>query len=1271
MEIAEVSRMSMFDVEPNHIERLEPEQLVRLLRQLLYLEAERHGIPRSATNVPLQISVPDGGEDGRIQWEGGPDHTDFVPNRFTVFQSKATGMGPADCKKELLTRTQDSLKTQVEKVLDEGGAYVFFCRQSYVQEDIEQRIAEARQGLKDLGRGDWQSAHLEFHDGNKIVAWVNRFFPAEVYVFECNGIALPLGIKSWWNWASHRDFQVRYVSNPRLADLMGAIRTSCYKENCPPLRITGLSGLGKTRLTLEAFRPIGGSDQYHDNALHQRMAYVDAASLENQNVVGVLSQIVKLDRSGILVVDNCEPLLHRQLVKELGYKGGEKISLVTLDFEPDEGSPEWRPIPLKPGDCEGVARGIVADSFPGIGQHEISRIEEFSQGFASIAVLIARQIEGGFEDFGRISDEEIIRRLVTGRDQQDRTTLSIVTACSLFEHFEFSDETITDHIAFMAQSIACVTPDTFYAVCTKILERGILQRRGRFARVCPIPLAITLAARWIDQKPGDQLVGLVGSLKEHRLFEQFYSQLSKLSFCKNANQLVTNLIGPNGPFGNPEALLTEEGSRLFRALVEVNPQMTTETLWRILKGKSHEEILDIRDDVRRNLIWSLKNLCWWADTFARAARMMLSLAAAENEAWGNNATGEFLGLFHVHLPGTEADLAARLTVIREALVSANSETHILGIRALGGALETESFSRAGGPEAQGSRAPRHDYYPKGEEAREYWADCISLLVEEIIGSGQNVELARGELARRMRSLLGCGMIQEVESAVRAIVETRGKYWPEALVAIRGCLDHDLKDLPAEWHPRIAQLEKLLLPEGIEERLRLHVSTPGWRHVKDELGHYTDINIPQAQALADELGPQGHAWYDKLPILFDGVQQKGYFFGFRLAQVTADPEAFVKKAMECLRQVPVEHADPSVLGGFLDALSHNALVVRSLDEMASDDRLLPHIVAVTTLITPQEQDLNRLVGLAQAGRLKASDLLALKYGDAIGNIDSACVMKSCLLISTLGMDYAWCALEIVYMYCFARKDRLDKCHVTLREILMYNGLLSAKDVGQRDIHDWQSAAEMVLSHGRDEQFAMHLVAEIVQACSAPDIADIGFEHTMEETLSVLLRDYLVQVWPLIGDALLSKDWRISFHVRHMMGMTHEKEEGDCGFSRMPREFLMQWCENNKPEAPAIVAELMPVFAAKAAKVSWHPLAQSVIDRFGDMESVRRAIYMNLINFMSWGSRVPYCRRRLELVESLFDHSSRDVREWAKAMATALLAEIRKEAIEDEEEEFGLL
>lgn len=46
-------------------------------------------------SVPLQITVADGGEDGRITWEGGKESTDYLPGRINVFQSKTTKMGEA------------------------------------------------------------------------------------------------------------------------------------------------------------------------------------------------------------------------------------------------------------------------------------------------------------------------------------------------------------------------------------------------------------------------------------------------------------------------------------------------------------------------------------------------------------------------------------------------------------------------------------------------------------------------------------------------------------------------------------------------------------------------------------------------------------------------------------------------------------------------------------------------------------------------------------------------------------------------------------------------------------------------------------------------------------------------------------------------------------------------------------------------------------------------------------------------------------------------
>ena len=95
----------IFSVSADQIERLDAVFLVKLLTRLLHAEAQGAGIPLRGVSVPLQITVADGGEDGRIRWEAGKDKTDYLPCRFTMFQSKAGNLGAAGWKKEVWAKS--------------------------------------------------------------------------------------------------------------------------------------------------------------------------------------------------------------------------------------------------------------------------------------------------------------------------------------------------------------------------------------------------------------------------------------------------------------------------------------------------------------------------------------------------------------------------------------------------------------------------------------------------------------------------------------------------------------------------------------------------------------------------------------------------------------------------------------------------------------------------------------------------------------------------------------------------------------------------------------------------------------------------------------------------------------------------------------------------------------------------------------------------------------------------------------------------------------
>src|SRR5258708_4260160 len=140
------------EVTPADIERLNAADLTILLRKLLVSEANANNFPPSGIHVAFKVTVPDGGEDGRVQWEDGPERTDWLPNRFTMFQCKATEMSPSACKSEVLNEARTDLMPKVGAVFEAGGTYVLFYGRSCEQAGCDARTDKIREALRDLGK---------------------------------------------------------------------------------------------------------------------------------------------------------------------------------------------------------------------------------------------------------------------------------------------------------------------------------------------------------------------------------------------------------------------------------------------------------------------------------------------------------------------------------------------------------------------------------------------------------------------------------------------------------------------------------------------------------------------------------------------------------------------------------------------------------------------------------------------------------------------------------------------------------------------------------------------------------------------------------------------------------------------------------------------------------------------------------------------------------------------------------------------------------------
>jgi hypothetical protein len=152
---------------------------------------------------------------------------------------------------------------------------------------------------------------------------------------------------------------------------------------------------------------------------------------------------------------------------------------------------------------------------------------------------------------------------------------------------------------------------------------------------------------------------LGGEVPDH-LRIRLARQLTLLNTKPIATDVARHLCRFNGPFASFDRLIHKGSVEVLANLAEIDTEAVVTVLEYILAPLSTAELKDLDGDLRRHLVGTLEKICFDEGTFERGATLMLSLAVAENESWGNNATGQFKNLFPVFLADTAAAPQARL-----------------------------------------------------------------------------------------------------------------------------------------------------------------------------------------------------------------------------------------------------------------------------------------------------------------------------------------------------------------------------------------------------------------------------------------------------------------------------------------------------------------------------------------------------------------------------------------------------------------------------------
>lgn len=1063
-------------------------------------------------------------------------------------------------------------------------------------------------------------------------------------------------LEDWKN--IERNHNYHYASDENRAKNLDSLIAALGASRAA-IRLTGASGLGKTRLLLEAI---------------EKSQTIDDSSVLIFNAPGYETEIKECIRSmvedradGLAVIENCSIDLHNHLAKEVN-KTDCLLKLVTIGYSNEQVDDSIH-IQLSPLTDDAIKQ-VLSPILIGMDPSDIDRVARFAQGYPLMATLIAEQYQKEGRLLGSIETSSVVRKLIDGDGGITEAEKSVLSACSLFDVFGTTEGAAGEEAKFIAENVAGSELRVFDRVISTFTRRQIINRAGRYARLIPKPLALTLASEWWEQTSYERQKQLIDNLP-NSLMQSFCTQASYLDNQPSVQRFSDRLFGGGSPFVKAEELLTERGSKLFRAFVEVNPESTSDALYHTLSERTHKQLQAIDGETRRNLVWALEKLCFHSSVFEKSSWCLLLLASAENESWSNNATGMFSQLFRVNLSGTQAKPNIRFDVLKRAIDLNQPNIELIVLEALEQAISTHGGSRTIGAEYQGTKAPLEEWRPNiWKDVFDFWQQAFDLMLILLERGTPQKDKVLSIIGHSIRGLLSNGRIEMLDAAIRKIVSINGRYWPEALDSIKSTFEYASKGMSSESSAALNSWLSLLSPASAElpEKLKILVTNPPWEHRKGDDGHYIDIAAKNAKALATELSSNINELLPHLDSLLAGEQKQSFAFGYQLAHELDNFNNFLDHTLNCLSRI--ERANPSLVLGMYRGLFElsPSLWEEYINKLIENKNLAHHYPDFIRTGDIKKTHLDTLLELIQHGVLSANAANALSYGSVTECIEPNVIADFCLQLSKLGGQANWSALNVIYMYYFSNKDCIDSMRNELKTLVLSVPLHREQQHTASDLHHWQDLADKLLNQ-RDPEFAIALTNQLI------DSSKHGLNHGdiwsyIKPFMLNLMKDYTDQLWPIFCDAIIQSKGMETYWLQQLL----DRETGLASnlpsvLSAIPVESVIHWCSNQPSVGPVFVARCLSIFETVGEAQKPSELFIALLENFGNDKRVASELSANIASRGWSGSLVPYLESDKAALYPLIEHENPNVRAWVKNHISYIDLQITEELERDEEHGFG--
>lgn len=1253
----------LLEITDKDIAELEDGELRSLIGLLCEAEYRKYGIPTKAVQWGGHQDAPDGGVDVLITSQGVLPKDSYIVRSHTIFQSKVTNMTPALIRKEM--KPLGTVRECIVDLATDGGAYIIVSSHSLTTKEYSLRIVEMKKAIADL------NIKVDYYHGGRIASWV-REHPAIILWVRQRANRPIFGWSSYPDWVSNLAENETYIlgEDCRLIDKRLRNGTELTIEDGiyiirqllsqvgSYLRLTGLSGVGKTRLAQALFDPRIGEDALDkSNVIYTDISYEPTPSPQN-----IVEQLKAGKHPAILIIDNCSPKLHGELLNKLKSQPS-LISLLTIEYDVADDQPdETEVFHLEPS-SDTVISKLILRRFLNITELDARKIAEFSGGNARIAIALARTIMPG-ESIGHLQDNELFKRLFNQRNGENEDLKRSAEVLSLIYSYDVGNIDTESTELRILSLMSSIPASTLYSHTADLKDRDLVQSRGQFRAVLPHAIANRLAIGALKRLPINMINQHLLQKGNERLIRSFSKRLSYIPDSESVKKIVENWLAPESGWMSEVSNLNEFGMSVFENLASVLPERTLLTIERavtLLPGK----FANRGNGYFFRFVHLLRHIAYDEHLFVRSVNVMIEFVITE-EAVENfdSIRKELSSMYQANFSGTYAPIEIRLQIVAQLWESNDARKKQLAIELIDSALEARNFQSHHIP-SFGSRSRDYGLSTENPEGFKNWYarvvdQCFRMLEDDTPFKAK----LKNILAIKLGGIWTHGrQFDLVESVCKKM--TIDGFWGQGWFEILSVKEYDLEE-DGELRERILILEEFLRPKDLKEQIVAYfMSDASDMDIANVLLDEEDDRCEKLYQVYKDFGVvliRDKPVYDELlPILFSTDNSSISSLGQGIYYGAMDKGEVWNDLLTKYLTVPAHKRRPFLLKGWINgAQKENEKYSDQILEKILNSTELKHLFLPLQSAIPTS--LNG-IGLLQRAfedlEIESKEFQLLSYSLVNSNIspEDLTYLIAGILDRPGGQESAF---EILYYKCYVIKssvhnDMTDQLLDIGRQILLNLDL--KRELKSKNNYKIDIVVEICFAGERASNTAGEFALSLMRLVRVRLFSSNRVEHLLKK---------LVKVQPICFlNTLLEKG--VSNEFMGWINFRRNFEKYDSYLSTLSDDMLINWCQEDPIERYKLIAGAIISHESteEAGKLRWKPIFLKLVESAPNLFDVLDEIEETLMPSAVRGSRANAYQVRLSLFPLLFDNPNEHLSGWARSKFSEWNEKVARERKFEEE------